>query len=428
MFSRNRYILLFIVALLVTAVGFWVIDRRQAQLGVLTVHAGALGGDVYFLMSELAEVVERHSDLIRLKVVANDRINNERSDGLGKGIDLATIQSHAPALPETMFVAELYREVFQLFTRADTGIKTIRDLQGRKLALPPDGSSALTFFWAIGDHYDLFVQDVNWESMDERRAVTSLLNGDVEAMFTVGTERHLATLKLIEEFDLAVGVSPLRMIGVEQAPAMGIKRPYIQSVPIEKGTFDGDPPIPAERLVTGGVRRSLVASTNANPDHIAELTRILFENRSDLLVRFPLANQIEAPQLSGALRMPLHPGALRYYTRDEPSFIQENAEPLALLVAVLTMVGSLVFALRSNFSATQKNLADRFNHDVLAIGQKLHDVKTKEEWENYRQELDELLNKAVHALDEDEVTDAGFQSFAFLWQTVAKDLDERRVK
>ena len=423
---RSKLTIVILVALLILACGFVYFHSENKKIGVLRVDAGPRNGEAFFFMTQLAEVVERNSQLIRLEVVEGIRGPVDAPVLFRDGIDLATIQSHRPAQPETHLVVGLYEEAFQLITRVDTGINTVNDLHGRRLALPPHGSSELTFFWAVGDHYDLLVQNVEWASMPPQDAVVALLDKQVDAIFLVGSARNQMTLKLVEEFELHPKVADLRMIAIDQAPAMGIKRPYIEPTHIEKGTFDGMPPLPGRRLLTAAVRRFLVASAGANADHVAELTRILFENRADLSVRFPLANRIRVPDLASGMTIPLHEGAERYFTRDEPSFIQENAEPLALLVTVFMMLSSMLIALRSRFLATQKNLADQFNYDVLDLGKKVRAANRIEEIEQCREDMQTLLDKAVVALDVDDVTDEGFQSFAFLWNSVQRDLNERR--
>ena len=123
--------------------------------------------------------------------------------------------------------------------------------------------------------------------------------------------------------------------------------------------------------------------------------------------------------------MPLHEGADRYYTRNEPSFIVENAEPLALVVTVFAMLSSSLFALRTRFTATQKNRADRFNKEIMQLSHTISTAETIEELEACKVLLKETLRRAVEALDIDKVSDEGFQSFAFVWQTTERELDDR---
>ena len=417
--------MLFVVAIIVAGLGLLYFYLEDQKIGVLTVDSGPRDGETYFLMTEIAEVVERNSEKIRLNVISSPPIVQGETTRLKEGVNLTTVLSNTPPIPQTSLVATLYEEVFQIITRTDTGIYRIQDLDGKRLALPPHGTSELEYFWTLGDHYDLFVQNVKWESMGEMDALKALLDHQVDAIFFVGTTRNHATLKLIEEFELRENAPDLRMLPIDQAPAMGVKRPYIQSFHIEKGTFDGSPPLPSRRLKTGAVLRYLVADSNTEPEHIAELTRILFENRFDLSIRFPLANRITQPSLENGIGMPLHEGADRYYTRNEPSFIVENAEPLALVVTVFAMLSSSLFALKTRFSATQKNRADRFNKEIMQLSRTISTAETIEELDACKVLLKETLRRAVEALDIDKVSDEGFQSFAFVWQTTERDLDDR---
>ena len=428
MFSSSKAFALSFIAVLVAGLGLFYFYLEDQKIGTLTVDAGPRDGETYFLMTEIAEVVERNSDKIRLNVISSPPLVQGETTHLKQGVQLTTILSNTPPIPKTSLVATLYEEVFQIITRTDTGIYRIQDLDGKRLALPPHGTSELEYFWTVGDHYDLLVQNVEWTSMSEMDALKALLNNQVDALFFVGTTRNHATLKLIEEFELRENAPDLRMLPIDQAPAMGVKRPYIQSFDVEKGTFDGSPPLPTRQLKTGAVLRYLVADTSANPDYVSELTRVLFENRFDLSIRFPLANRITQPSLENGIGMPLHEGAERYYTRNEPSFIVENAEPLALVVTVFAMLSSSLFALKTRFSATQKNRADRFNKELLQLSDTISSTETIEELDACKALLKESLKRAVESLDIDEVSDDGFQSFAFLWQTTERDLDDQMAR
>jgi len=423
--GSHKALTLSFAAIVVAGLGLFYFYLEDQKIGTLTVDAGPRDGESYFLMTEIAEVVERNSEKIRLNVISSPPLVQGETTHLKEGIELTTILSNTPPIPKTSLVATLYEEIFQVITRTDTGIYRIQDLDGKRLALPPHGTSELEYFWTVGDHYDLLVQNVEWTSMGEMEALEALLNNEVDALFFVGTTRNHATLKLIEEFELRVNAPDLRMLPIDQAPAMGVKRPYIQSFHIEKGTFDGSPPLPSRRLRTGAVLRYLVADSNADAEHIAELTRVLFENRFDLSIRFPLANRITQPSLETGIGMPLHEGADRYYSRNEPSFIVENAEPLALVVTVFAMLSSSLFALKTRFSATQKNRADHFNIEILQLSDRISNAESTAELDACKIELKVALQRAVNALDVDAVSDDGFQSFAFLWQTAERELDDK---
>ena len=184
--------------MLVAGLGLFYFYLEDQKIGTLTIDAGPRDGETYFLMTEIAEVVERNSEKIRLNVISSPPLVQGETTRLKEGVQLTTVLSNTPPIPKTSLVATLYEEVFQIITRTDTGIYRIQDLDGKRLALPPHGTSELEYFWTVGDHYDLLVQNVEWTSMGELDAVRALLNNQVDALFFVGTTRNYATLILIE--------------------------------------------------------------------------------------------------------------------------------------------------------------------------------------------------------------------------------------
>ena len=57
-------------------------------------------------------------------------------------------------------VAELYPDIFQIAVRRDSGIDTIGDLVGKRIALPPEKSGEYESFWFLAKHYDLSADDL----------------------------------------------------------------------------------------------------------------------------------------------------------------------------------------------------------------------------------------------------------------------------
>jgi len=206
---------------------------------------------------------------------------------------------------------------------------------------------------------------------------------------------------------------------------MAVKRPFLKVGTVPQGALLGIGPIPVQKATTVTVDRVLVSREDVDPDAVRELTRILFEHRLDLIIRFALANAIKIPSIEEGLSIPLHDGAEQFYTRDEPSFVQENAEPLALLVTVFAMMVSGFFALRSRFVSTQKNRMDTYNYALLDIADKSRKRSSVGEIQDLQIELHDMLEQVVRALDTDDVTEEGFQSFSLLWEAVREMLKDR---
>lgn len=424
--KANRYrtagIALVAISIVILAAGYFYMSQAPKQT-MLVVGAGPYNSDSYQLTTEIADVVERNSSWLRIKVL-NTQDSSSNISLLNEGtVDAATIRSDTPVVKDIRLVADLFPDYFQLVTRADRTIFQVTDLAGKRVAIPRFGTDEFRSFWIIGDHYDVPVGDVKWIAMDFSKAIAKLLSGEVDAIFTVRSLRDRLLLNLFEDAELKG--QRLRYIEIDQAEAIAIKRPFLQAGRVPKGTFVGSGPTPSRDTVTAKVARVLVTREDIPAEIVRELTRILFEHRLDLTIRFALASAISRPETSSGLGIPLHEGAEQYYTRDEPSFIQENAEPLALMVTVFAMMVSSLLAVRSRLLAGKKNRMDDYNHRLLDIAEMARNSGDPEEISRLKDELFELLERAVIALDSDEVTDTGFQSFSLLWESVQDIVNER---
>ncbi len=421
MTRANWGVLALVVLLAAAALGYIYVTSTATETRQLRVAAGPRTSDAYILLTEIAEIIARHDPSIRLELLETSDSSENVTLVRNGGADLAAIRSDTPSAVTASLIAVLFRDYFQIIARADSNIRQISDLRGKRLGLPPAGTSSQRNFWTIADHYDIPVRAVNWQAMPAETAYRQMGTGEIDAMFVVGSSRDAGILKMIAD-NQGTGQSPaFRFIPIDQASAMVLKRPFLAAGTLVKGSFFGNPPLPVRDLATLTVQRYLIANNSVDADLIADITRIIFEQRLDLIVRTPLAAQITTPNIVEGPALPLHPGAAQYFSRNEPSFLQENAEPIALGVTVLAMLISGLLALRSRILANRKNRADHYNLDLLAIGKRARSATKMSEIRACREDLAAVLEQMVKDLDTDAVTDEGFQSFALTFQA-ARDM------
>ena len=410
----------------VAAGGLYWINRPADEPAVLKVAAGPRGGDSHKLMSEIAEVVERHSETVRLRIFSssNSSVNISR---LHRGsVDLATVEASTPAYSSIEMLAHLFPDYYLLIARSNSGIRAIWQLGGTRIAIPEQGSSEVRSFWSIVDHYSVAPEGFKTFSVSREEAVERFIQGRVDALFMVASLRDPFVLSFFEEMrqrGIATNIVP-----VDQAEAMVLKRPFLHSGTIVRGAFDGSVPLPRQDTPTVTVDRILVARKGVDADLIHELMQTVYENRLDLLIRMPLSSSISGPRSADGAALALHEGAQRYYDRDKPSYLQENAEPLALMVTLLAMIISALVALRRAIKARAKNRADVYNIRLLEMGRQIRSTDDRKALATLEQELDDMLERVVQALDTDKVTEEGFQSFAFLWGSIRDQMKARTTE
>jgi TRAP transporter TAXI family solute receptor len=375
-------------------------------------------------MREVADVVARHGKGIVLDVYAT-RDPSENMAMLNRGaIDLGAIRSDTPVVSDIQMVAELYSDYFQLIVRGDSDAREFTDIGRLKIGIPDFGTDAFRSFWTIADHYNFALDQIDWTAIDFTAARGGLISGRFDAIFTVRSLRDADLLRLF--LDAAIKKLDLRYIPMRQAQAVALKKPFLKPAIIPEGAVTSARPIPLVPTPTATVSRMLVTRDDVPDAAIRELTRVLFEHRLDLTIRFSLASAIRQPDESAGLNVPLHEGASQFYDRDQPSYLKENAEPLALVLTIFAMGFSAMLALRNRFVAAQKNRADRYNYQLLDLHRRTLEAQSPAELAQIKQEVNATLATVVVALDTDEVTDEGFQSFALLLETVRDTVRDRQ--
>lgn len=202
------------------------------------------------------------------------------------------------------FLNQIYPEVLHVVTLGRTGIETIDDLEGKKVAIGPPGSGTRTAAKFVLEAYGLEEGDYQAFEEDFGDAAGKLQDGNIDASF-------------------AVLGSPAASIDQLQATTNDVRYLEITGDPlstIESDTFYGGYTIPQDAygwlpspVKTVSARAVLVASTTqVSPEAGYQITKTLLE-KSDQISHPQAKNMTKDNALEGRGDLPLHPGAERYY-------------------------------------------------------------------------------------------------------------------
>ena len=413
---RNFNLLLIILAVLVAVggAGWLVFDQRKNES--LIVAAGARSSEGFQLAEAIATVVNRHHPAITLEVIeTGGSLENSRLLDQGHA-DLALFQADASTSQNGRLLAILYPDAYQLIVHRSAGIENVADLRGKTIALPSRGSAQFTSFWYLAAHYGLTDADLTWLPMSNRSAEWALISNAVDAVFRVRAPGDTTVKQLVEQADIT-------LVPIEQAPALHLRKSSINPGRIPKGSYRGDPALPEQDLPTASVNRLLVADAALSQPTIYAITSVLFERQRELTELSNLASLISVPDTSSGITLPLHDGSAQYFDREKPSFWSEQADFLRTMLSLAAIFASMFFGFRNWFQGRQKDRADQYNKDLLAIYESAeqgeHDI------DHYRNALADVLKQVVDDLDNDRISSDGFDEFSFTWQAVSRLLETR---
>ena len=202
-------------------------------------------------------------------------------------------------------IASLYPESFHLVASKDSGIKSVKDLRGKRLSLDEPGSGTLVDARLILGAYGLTEKDLKAEYLKTQQAADKLKDGQLDAFFSVSGWPYGAISELAATTSIA-------LVPIDGPEADELVRKY---------SFFGVDEIPdgAYKNVAGvktvGVNAVWTTSTKQSEQLIYAVTAALWDPSTRKLLDSGHAKG-KAIRLETALRglgIPLHPGAEKFY-------------------------------------------------------------------------------------------------------------------
>ena len=207
---------------------------------------------------------------------------------------------------ELRAVFSLHPEPFTVVARADAGIETFDDLQGKRVNVGNPGSGQRgtmeVLMEEMGWTMDDFAVASELQAAEQSQA---LCDNNIDAMvYTVG---HPAGS--IQEATTACD-SVLVDVDNEATEALIEANPFYRVATIPGGMYRGND----EDTTTFGVGATFVASTAVSEDVVYEMVKAVFENFDQFTGLHPAFAELEKEQMvSDGLSAPLHAGAERYF-------------------------------------------------------------------------------------------------------------------
>ena len=243
-------------------------------------------------------------------------INTIRAGDLDMGVAQSDWQYHAyngtskfkdaGAFKELRAVFSVHPEPFTVVARADSGIKNLEDLEGKRVNIGNPGSGQRgtmeVLMKAMGWDKSTFSLASELKSAEQSKA---LCDNKIDAMvFTVG--HPSGSIKEATTTCESVLVNITGPV-VDKLVA---DNDYYRKAVIPGGMYRGNP----DDTTTFGVGATFVSSTATSADTVYIVVKSVFENMDSFRKLHPaFANLNTAEMVKDGLSAPLHDGAAKYY-------------------------------------------------------------------------------------------------------------------
>ena len=283
------------------------------------IGTGGTAGTYYPVGGMIANVVSQPGKLVATAQASNGSVANV--NGIAGGAmeagfsqaDVATwaqkgtgIYEGKPNVPGLCLIANLYPESVHVVVKKGSGIKTVADLKGKRVALDEPGSGTLVNARAILAAYGVTEKDIKPEYIKPNQAGDKLKDGSLDAFFFTGG----APAGAISELASAGG--GIDILPIEGAPAEALRKssPFFAPDTIAASTYSG-----VGQVQTLAVGAQLVTSDKISADTVYEVTKALYGEaaQKQLANGHAKGKYITRENAIRSAGIPFHPGAERFY-------------------------------------------------------------------------------------------------------------------
>lgn len=282
----------------------------------LNIATGGTAGTYYPLGGALAELLNQNIKDMNASAqstgasVANV---NMLKDG---SVDIAFIQNdiaYYAANGTEMFkdnkvanlrgIAALYPETVQFVTTKDTGIKTIADLKGKKVAVGASGSGAEANARQILNAYGITYDDINVQYLSFGEAADALKDGNVDAGVVVAGYPTAAIQDLAANKSAAI-------VNIDPAITDQLmkKYPYYTKMVIPAGTYPGQD----ADVNTVAVKCVIVGTDKLSDDLGKQIVKAIYEHLDRMKAAHAVGKYITKDTALEGMSIQMNKGAEDY--------------------------------------------------------------------------------------------------------------------
>ena len=418
-FNARFLAVLGFVAALAAGFAYWELGRSGATLRVAV---GPANGEDTRIVYAIAQILKREQSAIRLRVIPTEGpVQSAQAMEAGQ-VDLAVVRSDAIMPANAPTVAIMHTNAALLVAPTETGITSVADLAGRTVGILRGNATNERLLDVILAQYDVPAALVDRKLLqpgDMAEAAPKL-----DAILVFGAVPGTIIDDAVSVLSQA-RPGGLTFIGVTEAEALSQRQQAYEAVRIVRGTFGGTPPRPPDNLMTLGVTFRLVANARVDDTEISELTRQIFENRSELAAMVPLAAGITAPDTAKAARHPVHPGAAAFLDDEELTFMDRYGDWIYFGVMVVGFFGSAIAALSTRFRRQSHEQARRLDQ-LLGLMRSARRCADAHELDRLEEKADDIFAATLAVATHEEIDPNRLAAFSLALEQVRHAIAERR--
>jgi TRAP-type uncharacterized transport system substrate-binding protein len=421
--NRTQILLFSILTLVLTAAVVWGGRTWLRNSETLVFAVGEANGPEARFAARLATVLKNNSSRLRLKIVPNGDNAKALSQFDRKEANLAILRTDARIPPRARSLAILDHDLFLLISPGGKKITTIADLKKKKIAVIADSESSVALVRNILELPDTPEAAARIQMAPPGATFDKLFAAGFGAVIKVAHASHIVKDKSYEQSAKRGGFT---LNAIDSAKSIARKNPAISEETVATGMLSASPAVPEEDLDTIGLEWLLVAQSKLPTATVADLARIIYENKTELALPDGFASKIEPAATDKDAFIVAHPGAAEYINDESKSFIERYSELIYVGLAALSIIGSIFVAIYTKVTRVAPEKASQLATAILDIGERMEYAKSLDALDELQDELEAVLRSVVIGLRDGTISSDGLDTFKLGYEFVRDEIGLRR--
>ena len=286
-----------------------------ANADELRIGTASQGGAFYPVGQAISTLVGKYvNDTTMVPIVTGGSVENPRLVNSGE-VDIAITNNNLAVLANKgvgpykkagamnlRAIGSLHFSILHMMTLDGSDINSIADLKGKRIAVGPAGGGTIPFLRQVLGLEDMSMDDITPSFLSYSDGFSQLADGNVDAAFALSGYPAGAVMQ-------AQANKKLKFIPLSDAQLTTAleKYPNYNKVIVPADVYSTD----ADGIVLG-VNNMLIVDAGMDGEIAYQIAKAIYDHMDEFRAENALANQIE-PERSLSLKIPLHPGAERYF-------------------------------------------------------------------------------------------------------------------
>ncbi len=284
----------------------------------LSLATGGTTGVYYPIGSAIASVISKNvegvqvtaestgASIANLKMMASNDVDMmfggsgivyEAYYGKGKPFDSKPVKN-------LRGVVSIYPEIFQLVVLKDSGINSVADLKGKRVAVGAPGSGTEKQGRIVLAAYGMSYDDISAQFLSFGEAVTGLKDGHIDCAIIYSGVPTSAVMDISTLHEIKI--LPIDKDKIEKLLK---DLPYLTAYTIPGNSYTSIP----EPVMTLGTPAMLIAQKDLSEETVYNMLKAIFDNLKVIGESHVQGKALSLKSALDGMSVPLHPGAIKFY-------------------------------------------------------------------------------------------------------------------